>query len=92
MASSLGKKKLKKKFLDRLAEVMACEVEHDKKGDDVFATGTLEFKDQTVVYVARNEGLAENHKKMIKKMLTWIRVVASTGDRRDISKDLMGRE
>lgn len=92
IASSLGKKTLKERFLDRLAEVMAREIEAAKKGDDVFATGTLDFEDQTVIYLARNGGLTATHKKMMDKIQIWLRAVAQTGERRDIFKDKMWSE
>lgn len=87
IAGSMGKKVLKEKFLDRLAEVMAREMKPDKKHSDVFATGTLDFEHQTVVYLARNDGLLNIHQKMMKMIQIWLRAVASTGERRIILKD-----
>jgi len=92
IAGSLGKKILKEKFLDRLAEVMAREMKPDKKRNDVFATGTLDFEHQTVIYLARNDGLLDIHKKMMRMIQIWLRAVASTGERRVISKDKMWSE
>ncbi|OBT41398.1 hypothetical protein VE00_09169 [Pseudogymnoascus sp. WSF 3629] len=89
MAGSLGKKILKEKFLDRLAEVMAREMKPDKKRNDVFATGTLDFEHKTVIYLARNDGLLDIHKKMMRMIQIWLRAVASTGERRVVSKDKM---
>jgi hypothetical protein len=92
IAGSLGKKILKEKFLDRLAEVMAREMNPNKKRNDVFATGTLDFEHQTVIYLARNDGLLDTHKKMMRMIQIWLRAVASTGERRVISKDKMWSE
>lgn len=57
---SLGRKTLKEKFLNRLSEVMAREV--DRKGDDVFAAGMLDLEERPVVYLAGNDGISEIHK------------------------------
>jgi hypothetical protein len=83
---------LKDKFLDRLAEAMAREVTRAKKGDDVFVTASLDSENQTVVYVARNGGLADSHRKIMKKIQVWLRAVASAGERRNIFKDKMWSE
>lgn len=89
-AWSLGKKALKEKFLDRLAEVMAREV--DQKGDDVFAAGSLDFEDRILVYLARNGGILDTHKRIMRLIQIWLKAVASSGEHRAIEKDKMWSE
>jgi hypothetical protein len=91
IAKEHGKPKLLEKFLDRLAEVMAHEIAHSKKNDDVCATGMQEYEDHITIFVAKNGGL-ETDKKMLRHLQKWLRVLAVLGERHDIKNDFMWKK
>jgi hypothetical protein len=91
IAKEHKKPKLRRNFLDRLAEVMAHDISPSKKADDVCATGMLEYEDHVTVYVAKNGGLRDDG-RILKHLQTWLRVLAVLGERHDIKKDYMWKE
>jgi hypothetical protein len=92
IAKENGKPKLLRKFLDRLAEVMAHEIAPDMKADDVCATGILEYEDHVKVFVAKNGGLRDDDNKMMKHLQIWLRTLSVLGERRDVKRDEMWKK
>ena len=85
-----GTKRLKESFLDRLAEVLSREKpKRGEKANHVAATAMVEGDDGATVYVAKNGGLDEIDRSMLRALQIWLRAVAADGRRRDITKDAM---
>lgn len=85
--------KIKKSFLDRLAEVLAREKpQQGEKNKHVAATAIVEEDDEVTVYIAKNGGFDETDSSMLHLLEIWMRAIAADGRRRDIKKDAMWRK
>ena len=93
MVSSAGLKRLKEKFLDRLAELFSREKPSaGHKAIHIAATIMAEGDDEMTIYIAKNGGLDETDEQMIKRLQCWMRLVAEEGRRRDAKNDLLWKE
>ena len=99
LVQSLGKEKLQRKFLNRLAEIFARQKTPQNcksvgsgaatDADHVTATMLSVQASKPVVYVAKNAGLDAEDKQMLSALQLWIRTLAICGQRRRPEDDNM---
>ena len=96
-----GRLRLKEKFLDRIAELLArqktCREEgegsHERQdADHVAAAVMVEYADKVTMYVAKNGGFDRQDLQLRTHLERWLRAVASAGYRPNIDKDTMWKE
>ena len=84
LVSRFGLKRLKEKFLDRLAEVFSREKpDPGQKAAHTAATTMYESDKGAIAYIAKNDGVDDEVHRMKKALQIWLRAIAADGRRRD---------